>query len=157
MSYYATEKGIRNLSEEIARLTKKSRELESKTTETAQNCGDNWHDNPGLYALNDEADMQAKHINELSDILSNCQRITYPEKVTQVCVGSRVTVNINGCTECYDIVGYGESDPERNKILYGAPLARELITKKENESFTFKIAGEKREAKILKVEPIQDL
>ena len=154
MTYYATEKGIRNLEKEITNLTKKSRELESKTQETAQICGDGWHDNPGLYALTDEADMRAKHINELFSVVNNCQRITYPKTVMNICIGSRVVIEDNERTENYEIVGYGESDPDNGKILYDTPLARWLIGKKVNDIFIMKIAGEQRKIKVLRIDPL---
>lgn len=56
--------------------------------------------------------------------------------------------------ETYDIVAYGESDPEKNKILYDTPLARGFIGKREGETFVLNLARQNRKVKILKLEPI---
>lgn len=48
-------------------------------------------------------------------------------------IGSKVTIEIEGAQETYEIVGINESDILNNKISYESPLGQALLNKKIND------------------------
>ncbi len=68
-------------------------------------------------------------IDELSDILNRSQIIQATTSKTQVGVGSKVKVAINGTTHEFTIVGEWEADPAEKKISHESPLGKALMGK----------------------------
>ena len=79
-------------------------------------------------ARDDHAALMGK-IEELTDIVARSQIIQTTTSKTQVGVGSKVKVAINGTTHEFTIVGEWEADPAEKKISHESPLGKALIGK----------------------------
>jgi len=154
MAYYLTETGMRNLGGEIQALEKTVRSLESKIHETAESCGDLYHDNPSLNRLHQEIGMFKNKLIEKYKVIREGRIITYPKTVDSVCLGSKVTIEKNNGQFAYSIMGYGEADLDNNQIIYDSPLAQAIIGAKTGQLVDFRINGNSSKIKILKVEPL---
>jgi len=76
-------------------------------------------------------------IDELSDILNRSQIIQATTSKTQVGVGSKVKVAINGTTHEFTIVGEWEANPAAQKISHESPLGKSLIGKGVGDKVEF--------------------
>ncbi len=68
-------------------------------------------------------------IDELTDIINRAEIIEMTTSKTQVGVGSKVKVTINGTTHEFTIVGEWEADPAEKKISHESPLGKALMGK----------------------------
>ena len=68
-------------------------------------------------------------IDELTDIINRSEIIEITTSKTQVGVGSKVKVSINGTTHEFTIVGEWEADPAEKKISHESPLGKALMGK----------------------------
>ena len=66
-------------------------------------------------------------IEELTDIINRSQIIQNTTSTTQVGVGSKVKLDINGTTHEFTIVGEWEADPAEKKISHESPLGKALL------------------------------
>ena len=154
-TYYMTKEGRRKIQVKVDYLRRKTRKLESQMQETAENCGDLWHDNPGLYALIQDTDLAASRVETYDRRLRNFQLVEYPLEVDRVCLGSKVTVKVDGKEDTYDVVGYGDENVDNDKILYNAPIAMAVMGKKPGEKIKAKIGSRKRTIEVLSVDPLK--
>jgi len=95
---------------------------------TARAFGD-LSENAEYHSARDDHATLVGRIEELSDIISRSQIIQATTSKTQVGVGSRVKVAINGTTHEFTIVGEWEADPAEKKISHESPLGKALIGK----------------------------
>jgi transcription elongation factor GreA len=145
MEIYLTSQGRKNLESKIADLYKDLKKIreEKKIAYTAS--GDCWHDNPGFNALEQREKKIAENIAENSQMLQSANFIDIQERcLTEVRLGSIVGVERyfhktdELREEIWEIVGYGESDPEKYKIVYNSPLAGILLNMKLGDVKTVK-------------------
>ena len=54
-----------------------------------------------------------------------------------VAIGTRVTIERDGETRTFEIVGHDESDPASDRIAFTSPLARALIGAEVGQTFEF--------------------
>lgn len=156
MKYYMTKEGYERTARETQQMEKELKKLQSKTQETAEQCGDLWHDNPSLYELKGKISMLDNRLSHQHKLLSNSQIVEYPKSVDAVCLGAEVHMTIDGKETIYKIVGYGESDMSKNKIAYDTPIAKALMGHKPNSTIDLKVNGYCKSIKILKVSPIKE-
>lgn len=102
--------------------------------------GDTWHDNPGFNALEQAEHRKVVEIRELQTIFSTGEvKNIEPRPINFVDIGSIVKylqIVDNTGEEIYgvfEIVGYGESDPNSKKIAYDSPVGSVLFGLKIGE------------------------
>ncbi|GAH95533.1 unnamed protein product, partial [marine sediment metagenome] len=67
----------------------------------------------------------------------------------------RVTVKVDGKEDIYGVVGYGDEDIDKDKILYDAPIAMAVMGKKPGEKVEVEIGPKKRTIEILSVDSLE--
>lgn len=95
---------------------------------TARAFGD-LAENAEYHSSRDDHAALVGKIEELTDILARSQIIQTTTSKSQVGVGSKVKVAINGTTHEFTIVGEWEADPAEKKISHESPLGKALIGK----------------------------
>ena len=68
--------------------------------------------------------------------LASAQLASIPDGAT-VAIGTRVTIDRDGQTRTFEIVGHDESDPASNRISFVSPLARALICAEVGQACDF--------------------
>lgn len=120
--------GYNELAAELADLKDNKLPAAIERVATARAFGDLAENAEYHSARDDHAALMGK-IEELTDILARSQIIQTTTSKSQVGVGSKVTVAINGTTHEFTIVGEWEADPAEKKISHESPLGKALIGK----------------------------
>ncbi|MEK7202866.1 MAG: GreA/GreB family elongation factor [Patescibacteria group bacterium] len=74
-----------------------------------------------------------------------------PQNAITVTIGTRVTILRDGEQATWEIVGHGESDPDRELIAYNTPLALLLMEKRIGDCVEGIIAGKRVWIKIIEI------
>ena len=90
-------------------------------------------------------------IAELEDILHSAKVVTTHGK-SQVDVGCKVTLHVNGKKDVFHLVGEWEADPKQKKISHESPLGKALLGKKVGEKVEVEAPAGKIQYKILDIE-----
>lgn len=72
-------------------------------------------------------------------------------KAEVVALGRTVTVETNGQTKIYTILGGSETDPTAGIISHSSPLGSAILGKRVGETATLEIRGQIKEMKIIKI------
>ena len=134
-SVFLTKQGIKELKEELNELTGKKRPALVKRVARARDFGD-LSENAEYSNAREELSFAEGRISELEEVLSKAKLIKEEKNTTgkgkqkAVVLGSKVTVNINGQTHVFNVVGEWEADPTNKKISHSSPLGKALIGKK---------------------------
>lgn len=139
---YVTEIGFHNLKKLLSRKTDEYAEVRQRRQMAFELSGDGWHDNP---EFNREQQMEANlnHlVKELTEKIANAKLIEITEgrrPNDHVAIGSAIKIIRHNITnnlhseECWEIVGYDETDIKNHKLGYNAPLAKAIIGLKAGE------------------------
>ena len=149
-----TLKGREKLQNELTVLNEK-RPLVAADVARFREMGD-LRENADYHAAREELGMIDAKIAQivgkiaLADIISNDRIPT-----DTVVFGTRVTIREEGSSEkeTFDLVGEGEAEPAKNRILTTSPLAQALLTKKVGDIAVFKGPRRTVKFKILKIVP----
>ena len=120
--------GYNELATELADLKDNNLSAAIDRVATARAFGD-LSENAEYHSARDDHAALVGKIEELTDILARSQIIQTTTSKSQVGVGSKVTVAINGTTHEFTIVGEWEADPAEKKISHESPLGKALIGK----------------------------
>lgn len=125
--YYLTQDGYNQLKEEYRLLVNNEKPKVIKKMKEARAKG-NLEDNPEYDSVREEQMMLEGRILEIEQILEHA-KIVDTERVIdgQIMIGSKVTVEIDGDAETYQIVGSAEADPGNGKISYESPVGKALL------------------------------
>jgi transcription elongation factor GreA len=93
-----------------------------------------------------------QRILEIEDHLKRAIIIKPLGKNSQVQLGAHVTVEINGKTKTFQILGSSETNPSTGVISHNSPIGNALIGKKIGDTAKIKLADKVVEYKILKIE-----
>lgn len=130
----------------------------TKRVATAREMGDLSENAEYHAAREDQGILQAK-INMLKDQLSRAMIIDKDSLPTgTVAFGSRVTVMDLDMDdeETFELVGPGQENPDKNRILTSSPIAQGLIGKKKGDKVEIPVPKGMIHFKIMKIE-IADL
>lgn len=123
-----TQTGYNELAAELADLKDNKLPVAIERVAIARSFGD-LSENAEYHSARDDHATLIGRIEELTDILSRSQIIQATTSKSQVGIGSRVKVAINGSTHEFTIVGEWEADPAAKKISHESPLGKALIGK----------------------------
>jgi transcription elongation factor GreA len=148
---YFTQRGLAKLHKKIKMLEEKLQDLQSQTAYVAEVGGDQWHDNFGYEALVIELRGIDRQLAEAHQELRNAILVDPPTSFNEVAIGTRVKIMCDGEEMTWEIVGYGESDPDNGMIAYNTPLASLIMGKQKGEVVIGIIAGKKTKIEILEI------
>lgn len=126
----------------------------TKRVATARDLGD-LSENAEYHAAREDQGMLQARIDMLKDQLSRAYIIDKDQLPTdKVAFGSRVTVMDldDEEEETFDLVGPGQEDPSKNRILTGSPIAQGLVGKKKGDKAEIQVPRGVLRLKILKIE-----
>jgi len=93
-----------------------------------------------------------QRISDTENLLTRAEIITNNKNKDRVEMGHKVTVEVNGKTKIYKILGSTETDPIRGIISYQSPLGIALIGKRAGETVAIKLVEKEVTYKIIKID-----
>jgi transcription elongation factor GreA len=133
--YRVTEAGLRELRQQLYDIKKQRMEVADELREISSqsNTASALEDSTFATDQNTAIELDGQ-IELLERIIGLAEIITPPKTNTEVQVGSRVYVDIQGAEHSYVIVGSVEADPSEGKISHESPLGRCLLGKKAGDT-----------------------
>jgi transcription elongation factor GreA len=132
-----TKQGYEELAEELSRLTDEKRPATVERVARAREFGD-LSENAEYQAAREELNFIDGRIEELSDIMSRAKVVINQSSNKTVELGCKVTVNSNGISRLYHVVGEWEANPAEMKISSDSPLGKALLGKKTGDKVEVK-------------------
>lgn len=132
---FVTKQGLEELKNELKGLEKVNRPQVLERVSQARAMGD-LSENSEYTAAREELSLIDSRIEELGEMLKKVEIIDEAKaakKGSQIQLGSKVTVKINGKKEVFELVGEWEADPAEKKISHESPLGKALIGKALND------------------------
>lgn len=132
---FVTKQGLEELKKELHDLEKINRPQVLERVSQARAMGD-LSENSEYTAAREELSLIDSRIEELGEMLKKVEIIDEAhsaKKGSQVQLGSKVTVKINGKKEVFELVGEWEADPQEKKISHESPLGKALIGRGMND------------------------
>ena len=134
MTVYVSPEGLKKLQDELVRHETALRDLRRDKTVAYTDSGDTWHDNPYFNKLQQDEVGLAKKIADLQRMIGEARIfVAEPRSIDKVRIGSIVrfsrTYEKTGeqTDEVWEIVGFGETDVEKNRAGYNSPMAQALM------------------------------
>lgn len=149
--FYFTRRGLSKLHREIENLEKKLQDLQSQTAHVAEVGGDQWHDNASYDLLVIDIRGMDRRLSDAHQALNNAILVESPTNFDKVTISTRVRIIRDGEEMTWEIVGFGESDPDNDMLAYNTPLASLIMGKRKGEVVTGTIAGRQTEIEILEI------
>lgn len=136
-----TQRGYNTLRANIQELENKVRKIQSQVGVVTTQSSETWHDNAPYSVLVEDLNVADRRLTNAIRDMDGARIREYPVKLEKkvVCYGTEVRFDMDNEEQIFSIVGYGDTDLDKNKILYITPLAKALIGKKEGEKFSEKI------------------
>ena len=128
-----TAEGRKELEQELADLIARRPEITEKIA-TARSYGD-LSENEDYSAARGEQKVVEGRILEIQDILKH-DKIIKAGKKTKVAMGATVTIESNGKTQTYTVVGAVEANPLEGKISDESPIGQALMGQKVGDTIT---------------------
>lgn len=128
-----TAEGRKELEQELADLIARRPEITEKIA-TARSYGD-LSENEDYSAARGEQKVVEGRILEIQDILKHAKIIKAGKK-TKVAMGATVTIESNGKTQTYTVVGAVEANPLEGKISDESPIGQALMGQKVGDTIT---------------------
>lgn len=121
---YLTERGLEKLKQKLVNLKGRRREV-AERIKTAREFGDLSENSEYEDARNEQSFVEGR-IEELQEMVKNA-KIATKNGGEKIGLGSIVTLQINGETVTYELVGANESDPSAGKISVESPIGHSLM------------------------------
>lgn len=134
-----TKKGFEALIKELEVLveTKRPRLIDRISNARAQ--GD-LKENSDYQNAKEELEFLEGRINELQEVTKNAKIVDdLPKGGTDVGLGTKVTVRVNGIKNTFEIVGDWEADLGNKKISHTSPLGSALVGKNVGEKIEVEV------------------
>ena len=145
-----TQKGYNDLKIELQDLIKIKRPKAIDRLGKARSMGD-LSENSEYTAAKEELAFVEGRVREIEEIINNAQVIENNHVGNLVQVGSSVTVQTDGKSELFQIVGEFEADPMNKKLSQNSPIGQALINKKVGDSVEVDIPAGKIQYKIVEI------
>lgn len=138
-----TQEGLEKLKNEVAQLKVRRKEIINRI-QIAKEFGDLSENAEYDDARNEQSFVEGR-LQELQEMIKQARVVTKQTSSDKVVVGSKVTVECEGDTEEYELVGLNESDPTNGKISIESPIGNALLGAKKGESVVVETPGGKLE------------
>lgn len=149
--FYFTRRGLAKLRREIKGLEKKLQDLQSQTAHAAEVGGDQWHDNAAYESLVIDIRGIDRRLADAYQVLNRATLVEPPASLDRVTIGTKVKIVRDGEEMTWEIVGFGESDPDHGMLAYNTPLASLIMGKRKGEVVSGTIAGRQTEIEVLEI------
>lgn len=149
--FYFTRRGLAKLRKEIEKLEKKLQDLQSQTAHVAEVGGDQWHDNAAYESLVIDIRGMDRRLADAHQALNRATLFEPPTNFDKVTIDTKVKIVRDGEEMTWEIVGFGESDPDRDMLAYNTPLASLIMGKHKGEVVSGTIAGRQTEIEVLEI------
>ena len=133
---YLTQEKFDEFTKELAELKNVRRKEVAENLEYSKALGD-LSENAEYHEARDMQAAIEDRIAKLEELLKNAVIVSGHGTTGAVNIGSVVTVEREGKSLLYTIVGSEESDVTTNKISVRSPFGQAIIGKKVGESFSF--------------------
>jgi transcription elongation factor GreA len=127
-----TQQGLDNLKQELETLKNDKLPAAIDRLAKAREFGDLRENSEYHTAREDHAWIQGR-IDELTDIVARAVVANDPGIAGAVNIGCKVTVEVNGTSHEFFIVGEWEANPAERKISHQSPLGQALVGRKIGE------------------------
>src|SRR3989344_3409133 len=126
--YYLTKAGLKRVQEEYGRLI----EFRNSKIEEVPSMLHSEEVNPEYLTFQEDMSLLETKIAEYDAVLRNAEVIKVPpkEKRTEILIGASVTVEIDGQSDEFTIVGSLEANPAIGRISDESPVGKALLGKK---------------------------
>ncbi|PIS21392.1 transcription elongation factor GreA [candidate division WWE3 bacterium CG_4_10_14_0_2_um_filter_42_7] len=129
---YLTLEGLKNLKEEYDKLVNVERPESVKMIELALNDGGS--DDNAQYEIAIERSLALERkIADIEETLKKAILIDEGVARSEVGLGSKVTIEQDGKTTKYTIVGSAEANPQEGRISNESPLGKKLLGRKKGQ------------------------
>lgn len=145
-----TQKGYEDLKIEHQELVKNKKPKAIDRLGKARSMGD-LAENSEYAAAKEELAFVDGRVREIEGILNNVEIIANNNTGDQIQIGSSVTVEVNGKSEFFQIVGEFEADPMNKKLSQNSPIGQALINKKVGDQVEVNIPAGKVQYKIIEI------
>ena len=145
-----TQKGYNDLKIELQDLIKIKRPKAIDRLGKARSMGD-LSENSEYTAAKEELAFVEGRVREIEEIINNAQVIENNHVGNLVQVGSSVTVQTDGKSELFQIVGEFEADPMNKKLSQNSPIGQALMDKKVGDLVEVTIPAGKVQYKIVEI------
>jgi len=156
--YWISKKGLANLEKQYQEILNEERETQKKIGESVKMDND-LRENPDYMQLQTKAVSELKYKkNKVKEVMNNHKIIedapSYKNFIDDyVSVGSKVKVQFeDNEVDVFTILGYGESNLEKNIISYLSPLGQALLDQKTGQELAFSPQGIDQKILILSIE-----
>lgn len=148
---YFTRRGLSKLHKEIKELEANLQRLQSQVSYVSDVGGDKDHDNASYEMLVIDIRGVNHRIASAYENLNKATLVDSPTNLNRVNIGTCVKVIQDGKEKIWNIVGFGESDPNSGMLAYNTPLASLIMGKEEGDTVIADIAGKKTKIEVLEI------
>ena len=145
-----TQKGYDDLKIEHEDLLKNKKPKAIDRLSKARSMGD-LSENSEYTAAKEELAFVEGRVREIEEIINNAQVIENNHVGNLVQVGSSVTVQTDGKSELFQIVGEFEADPMNKKLSQTSPIGQALVGKKAGDWVEVNVPAGKIKYKIVEI------
>jgi transcription elongation factor GreA len=145
-----TADGLKKHQEELHHLKTVRRREVAEAIQTAKEQGD-LSENAEYVNAKEEQGVVEQRILEIEALLKNVE-VIQKTQTEDVEVGDMVTVNMEGTTTIFTIVGPNEANPAQGRISNESPLGMALLGKKAGDVVSVRTPGGTREVRVLTVD-----
>ena len=124
--FVLTETGLQEIKQEYDKLITEERAKVIRRIQRAREFGD-LAENSEYDAAKEAQTLLETRIAELEEVLRSPEIVRQTQKADFVVIGSTVTVEIDGETDEFTIVGTIEADPAKRKISNESPVGSALL------------------------------
>jgi transcription elongation factor GreA len=152
-TYKITASKKTELEDELETLRTKGRKSISDKLSYLRELPNSQNDEDFSVILDDKRYLE-KRINEIKEVLSNCEVIEENggNGRSEVDIGSKVKVGLEGFEETYMIVSAIEADPLEKKISDESPVGRALLGSKIGDNVTVELGNVRKKLRVLDIE-----
>jgi len=148
---YFTEHGLTKLKNEAEMLEKELRSLQSQTAYVAEIGGNQYHDNSSYELLVIDLRGIDWRLTNAHHSLNHAVVVGEPTNNDTVAIGTRVKIMRDGKYAMWDIVGFGESNPNHGLLAYNTPIASLIVGRHVGETVSGFISEKYTEIEILEI------
>ena len=145
-----TQEGKNELEAELEHLKNVTRKEVSEKIKEARSFGDLSENAEYDAAKDEQAEVEAR-ISQIEYMLTYA-KVVEDEGEDIVTVGKKVTLEIFGEEQVYQIVGTSEADPYKNKLSHESPIGAACLNHTAGETVQAMTPGGEVKFKILKIE-----
>jgi transcription elongation factor GreA len=154
MAVKITTAGERLIRQQIASMKQELKQVRTDKNIAYNACGDDKLANPNFHKLEQDERILENRLKEIEQTFKTAEFIKLNERNTEeVAIGSIIKGLFAypdfSDEEIYEIVGFGESNIEENKISYETPVAKKLLGLKVGEETILLVPSGEIRCKIL--------